>query len=135
MAKFTGRSYDMCAVGAQDNAISLTIDEASAGAGAVLTMPATLGQTNYLTGVMVTGQAPVAAKQTTVTITGLLPTASGGTLKFQLTESVQFGASLMFFPPSPLPANGQNAAITVTLAAVVSGGLCTISLIGYQRPE
>lgn len=65
------------------------------------------------------------------TISGL-STAAGGTLNYQLVQTVAAGGYLDIYFDPPLPASGANTAIVGTLAAVSGGGLSTITMTGWQ---
>lgn len=91
------------------------------------------GKTTYLSGFMITGLGATSASTIVVTITGLV---GGGTPAFQL--SIPAGATILiapleFKPNVPLPASGQNQAITVNVPSFGAGNTAAcVTAYGFQ---
>lgn len=101
-----------------------------AGAATTATLAApTGGQTDYLEHFTVTCPPVAGAVSGNVAVNGL----AAGTLNYTVTETVAGGAVLdINFTEDPEAASATNAAITVVLAAIGSGGACTVTAVGRQ---
>jgi len=93
-----------------------------ANAVATASLPAVAGETNSLSGFMITGAGATAAGLVQATITGLL----GGTVTIPV--AVPAGVDTSIAPvvvnfTSPLPASAPNQAITISLPALGAGNL------------
>ena len=134
MAKFTAKSFDICALGSQDNTTAIGNTFAAAAAGSV-SLPAVAGQIAYITGFTVTSAAPAATVAGVVTVTGLTTNNGGGTLSYQFVESATLGGNLTKTFGNPIGASGANQAITVNVPAITSGAVTAVEVEGYYRPE
>lgn len=130
MSKFTGRSYDMCAVAAQDNsAVASATGAAAAQAQATVTHDST--NIIYVTGFSVTSTNPAATVSGAVTLTGL----AGGTQTYQFVESNSFGGNLQVNFINPIPSVNNATDVVLTCPAIASGGAVSVNLQYYKRPE
>ena len=134
MAKFTAKSFDICAIGSQDNTTGISATGLAAAAN-VVSLPAVVGQIAYITGFTVTSGNPAATVSGVVTVTGLTTANGGGTLNYQFVESATLGGQLTKTFSNPIPASGANQAITVTCPAITSGAVTAVEVEGYYRPE
>ena len=93
----------------------------AANATATATIAAVSGRTNYLTGFDVTGSGATAGLPAVVTVSNL----TGGTITYTYTfaaGALVGNAPLSVRFPHPIPATGQNTAITVACGASGAGG-------------
>lgn len=86
----------------------------------------------WIEGFHVTSTAPAGTVSGAVTITGV-NTTNGVPLTYQLVESATFGGELLIV----FPGDGESGAapgqpITVTVAAITSGGVVSVVALGYQ---
>ncbi len=120
-----------------DSAIGPVVGSASGAAQSnAAALAATAGKTNWLEGFDVTGGGATAAAVIEVSITGL----AGGTLKYELnvlagvTGPVNAQGGLFVRFPQPLPASGQNTAITVTVPSFGAGNTnAAVVAYGFQK--
>jgi hypothetical protein len=117
-------------------AVAGTPVNASASAGNAIntaTLPAVVGQTNYLTGFMVTGAGSTAGLDVTVTVTGV----AGGPLSYTFTAPV--GALVPAQPlivtfPVPLQGTAVNTAVSGSCPALGVGNTnASVVATGYVR--
>ena len=135
MSKFTARSFDICAVGAQDNSFAVS---ATGTAGAAVTLTLTHDGANviYITGIIITTGAPTANQTATATLAGLTQNSgSSGTLSFIITESATTGGQLDLSIVDPIPSKDANTDVVLSFPAVASGAIVAVTLLGYRRPE
>lgn len=135
MSKFTSKSFDMCAVAAQDNSFAVS---ATAAAAAAASITIAHDGTNfiYITGIIITTGFPTANGTATATLAGLTQNSGGnGTLSFQVTESTTTGGQLDLSIVDPIPSKDQNTDVVLSFPALASGGTVAITLLGYRRPE
>jgi hypothetical protein len=116
---------------ANKNSVAATSGDVAA-ATAAASLPATPGVTNYIAGFSVHGSGATAAAVVQVTLTGI-----GITMTFSYAAVA--GATLInqpldiIFEP-PIPATGQNTAITVSCPSLGSGALHNaVNVWGYQQ--
>jgi len=118
--------------GTPANTVPLCVTSANAAnATATATLPAVVGQTNYIEAVIISGAGATLGSIVEATITGL----AGGTISMPL--SVPAGALLGMGPtvirlPRPIRAVADNTAIVVTLPALGAGSLnARVTAIGF----
>jgi len=100
----------------------------SAGAALTVTLLGVPGATTYISGFIISAANPAANQTGVVTVQGTL----GGTMNFQLVESTTFGGLIVVVFPFPVPASGQNVAITVNIPTIGSGAVTAIAAYGFQ---
>ena len=130
MAKFTARSYDQCATGAQDNSSCASATGAAA-ASVTATVAADANNFIYVTGFSITSSAPAATVGGAPTLTGL----AGGTQTYQFVESATFGGNLQVTFADPIPTTAMNTQVQLVVPAITSGGAVSVNLYYYKRPE
>jgi len=135
MAKFTARSFDICAVGAQDNSFAVSAN-GLAGAAVTLTIPHDSANVIYITGIIISTGAPTANQVATATLAGLTQNSGGsGTLSFVVTESATTGGQLDLSIVDPIPSKDAITDVVLSFPAVASGAIVALTLLGYRRPE
>jgi hypothetical protein len=135
MSKYTARSYDQCAVGAQDKTLAVSNTLGAAGAAASVTITHDGSTFIYITGFEITSSLPTAAGTADVTVTGLTGQDSGGTLRYKFAESTSVQPQLIVEFANPIPTNDVNTDLVLSVGAVASGGIVAIVVHGYRRPE
>lgn len=101
----------------------------AAGAAVTATLTGLATDTVYINGFIVTTHAPTANQLAQITVTGLI---GGVTMQFTMCESATVGGELIVFFPDPIPASAINTPIVVTLPAVTSGAVGSVTAVGYH---
>ena len=134
MAKFTAKSYDMCAVGGQDNSFCVSATGGAAGFALTITHDST--NIIYITGIIITSNNPASNASGVVTLSGLTTNSSGGTMSLVLMESSTTGGQLDLSIVDPIPSKDTVTDVVLTVPAIASGASSVaITLLGYRRPE
>ena len=101
----------------------------AAGAAVTATLTGLATDTVYINGFIITTHAPAANQTGQVTVTGVI---GGVTMQFTLCESATVGGELIIFFPDPIPASAINTPIVVTLPAIASGAVGSVTAVGYH---